>query len=45
MEYFARSGIFQEKVSEDWIGEKWSFAGGWIVGEMEKLGSRLRTAL
>jgi small subunit ribosomal protein S29 len=45
MEYFARSGILQEKVSEDWVGEKWSLAGGGIVAEMEKLGSRLRTAL
>lgn len=45
MEYFARSGILQEKVSEDWVGEKWSLAGGGIVGEMEKLGSRLRTVL
>ncbi|KAH8690858.1 mitochondrial ribosomal death-associated protein 3-domain-containing protein [Talaromyces proteolyticus] len=45
MEYFARSGILQERVSEDWIGEKWSLAGGGLVGEMEKLGSRLKTAL
>ncbi|KAL1962019.1 hypothetical protein VTN77DRAFT_663 [Rasamsonia byssochlamydoides] len=45
MEYFARSGILREKVTEEWVGEKWSLAGGGIIGEMEKLGRRLRTAL
>lgn len=45
MEYFARSGILREKVTEEWVGEKWSLAGGGIIGEMEKLGRRLRTVL
>lgn len=45
MEYFARSGILQEKVTEEWVSEKWSIAGGGIIGEMEKLGKRLRTVL
>ncbi|EEA24529.1 hypothetical protein TMatcc_007632 [Talaromyces marneffei ATCC 18224] len=45
MEYFARSGILQEKITEEWVSEKWSIAGGGIIGEMEKLGKRLRTAL
>lgn len=45
MEYFARSGILQEKVTEEWVGEKWSLAGGGIIGEMEKLGKRVRSIL
>lgn len=45
MEYFARSGILQEKITEEWVSEKWSIAGGGIIGEMEKLGKRLRTVL
>lgn len=45
MEYFARSGILQEKVTDEWVSEKWSLAGGGIIGEMEKLGKRLRTVL
>ncbi|OKL62179.1 hypothetical protein UA08_02762 [Talaromyces atroroseus] len=45
MEYFARSGILQEKITEEWVSEKWSLAGGGIIGEMEKLGKRLRTVL
>jgi small subunit ribosomal protein S29 len=43
MEYFAHSGILRENVSEEWVGEKWSLAGGGIVGELEKLGRRVRT--
>jgi small subunit ribosomal protein S29 len=45
MEYFARSGLLQEKITEEWVCEKWSLAGGGIIGEMEKLGKRLRTVL
>lgn len=45
MEYFARSGILQEKITDEWVSEKWSIAGGGIIGEMEKLGKRLRTVL
>lgn len=45
MEYFARSGILQEKITEEFVCEKWSLAGGGIIGEMEKLGKRLRTVL
>jgi small subunit ribosomal protein S29 len=44
MEYFARSGLLRERVTEEWVGEKWSLAGGGIIGEMEKLGRRLRVA-
>jgi small subunit ribosomal protein S29 len=45
MEYFARSGILREKVTEELVGEKWSLAGGGIIGEMEKLGRRMRSVL
>ncbi|PLB54228.1 putative mitochondrial ribosomal protein DAP3 [Aspergillus steynii IBT 23096] len=43
LEYFARSGILQENINEEWVGEKWSLAGGGVIGELEKLGRRLRT--
>ncbi|KAH3376016.1 hypothetical protein KXW99_005717 [Aspergillus fumigatus] len=42
MEYFARSGLLRENINDEWVGEKWSLAGGGIVGELEKLGRRLR---
>lgn len=42
LEYYARSGILREKISEDNVGEKWSLAGGGIVGALDKLGQRLR---
>lgn len=45
MEYFARSGLLQERITEEWVSEKWSLAGGGLIGEMEKLGKRLRTVL
>lgn len=42
MEYFAQSGILREQVNDNWVGEKWSLAGGGVVGELERLGRRLR---
>ncbi|KAF7593390.1 37S ribosomal protein S23 mitochondrial [Aspergillus hancockii] len=42
MEYFARSGLLREKINDEWVGEKWSLAGGGVIGELEKLGRRLR---
>ncbi|KAE8351595.1 mitochondrial ribosomal death-associated protein 3-domain-containing protein [Aspergillus coremiiformis] len=42
MEYFARSGLLREKINDAWVGEKWSLAGGGVIGELEKLGRRLR---
>lgn len=44
MEYFARSGLLRETINDAWVGEKWSLAGGGIVGELEKLGRRLRVS-
>ncbi|KAE8152575.1 mitochondrial ribosomal death-associated protein 3-domain-containing protein [Aspergillus avenaceus] len=43
MEYFARSGLLREQINDEWVGEKWSLAGGGVIGELEKLGRRLRT--
>ncbi|PYH93466.1 putative mitochondrial ribosomal protein DAP3 [Aspergillus ellipticus CBS 707.79] len=42
MEYFARSGLLRENITDAWVGEKWSLAGGGVVGELERLGRRLR---
>lgn len=44
LEYFARSGILQENINDEWVGEKWSLAGGGVIGELEKLGRRLRVS-
>ncbi|KAF9886052.1 37S ribosomal protein S23 mitochondrial [Aspergillus nanangensis] len=43
LEYFARSGLLQENINDEWVGEKWSLAGGGVIGELERLGRRLRT--
>lgn len=45
LEYFARSGIFREQVTDGQVAEKWSLSGGGIVGELCKLGSRLRVGM
>lgn len=45
LEYFAQSGIFKEAVTDGTVNEKWSLSGGGIVGELCKLGSRLRTGM
>jgi len=42
LEYFAKSGIFREAVTDSTVAEKWSMSGGGIVGEMCKLGARTR---
>ncbi|KAL4920337.1 mitochondrial ribosomal death-associated protein 3-domain-containing protein [Aspergillus aurantiobrunneus] len=44
LEYFARSGLLRETVSEEWASEKWTLAGGGVIGELEKLGRRVRVA-
>ncbi|KAL4977425.1 mitochondrial ribosomal death-associated protein 3-domain-containing protein [Aspergillus desertorum] len=44
LEYFARSGLLRETVSDEWVSEKWTLAGGGVIGELEKLGRRLRVA-
>lgn len=42
MEYFARSGLLPERITDEWVSEKWTLAGGGIIGEMERLGRRVR---
>ncbi|KAL4811107.1 mitochondrial ribosomal death-associated protein 3-domain-containing protein [Aspergillus unguis] len=44
LEYFARSGLLRETVSDEWASEKWTLAGGGVIGELEKVGRRLRVA-
>lgn len=45
LEYFAKSGIFREAVTDSEVAEKWSLSGGGIVGEMCKLGARTRVGV
>lgn len=36
MEYWAKSGMVRERVSEAFVGEKWAVSGGGVVGELER---------
>ncbi|KAL8944511.1 MAG: hypothetical protein Q9216_000421 [Gyalolechia sp. 2 TL-2023] len=36
LEYWARSGMVREKVSEGFVGEKWTLSGGGVVGELQR---------
>ncbi|KAL8667972.1 MAG: hypothetical protein Q9168_007161, partial [Polycauliona sp. 1 TL-2023] len=42
MEYWAKSGMVREKVSEGFVGEKWAVSGGGVVGELERAVVRMR---
>lgn len=42
MEYFARSGIMRENLNDECISEKWTLSAGGVIGELEKLGKRVR---
>ncbi|MCJ1350678.1 MAG: 37S ribosomal protein S23 mitochondrial [Icmadophila ericetorum] len=42
MEYWAKSGLLRQTVSETLVGEKWSLAGGGIIGELERGCVRMR---
>ena len=44
LEYFARSGLLRERISDEMVSEKWTLAGNGVIGELEKLGKRLRVA-
>ncbi|KAL3478202.1 mitochondrial ribosomal death-associated protein 3-domain-containing protein [Aspergillus californicus] len=44
LEYFARSGLLRETITDEWVSEKWTLAGGGVIGELEKLARRLRVA-
>jgi small subunit ribosomal protein S29 len=42
IEYWAYSGMVRERISDSWIGEKWTLSGGGILGELEKSVVRMR---
>jgi small subunit ribosomal protein S29 len=42
MEYYARSGLFREAVTDGAVSEKWTLAGSGIIGELEKASVRAR---
>ncbi|KAL9597407.1 MAG: hypothetical protein Q9219_005160 [cf. Caloplaca sp. 3 TL-2023] len=42
VEYWARSGLVRERVSEGFVGEKWTLSGGGVVGELERAVVRMR---
>lgn len=44
LEYYAFSGLLREKVDPLSVSEKWTLSGGGIIGELEKLSLRLKTA-
>ncbi|TKA59258.1 hypothetical protein B0A49_08919 [Cryomyces minteri] len=42
MEYYAASGMLRERVDEGLVAEKWTLAGGGVVGELERGSVRMR---
>ncbi|KAI9715757.1 MAG: hypothetical protein M1812_005755 [Candelaria pacifica] len=42
MEYYANSGVLRQLVDERFVAEKWTLAGGGIVGELERGTVRMR---
>ncbi|TKA69470.1 hypothetical protein B0A49_05208 [Cryomyces minteri] len=42
MEYYAASGMLRERVDEGLVAEKWTLAGGGVVGELERESVRMR---
>lgn len=42
MEYYARSGVLRQTVSESLVSEKWTMSGGGVVGELERAAIRMR---
>lgn len=42
MEYYARSGILRDAVTDGFVSEKWTMAGSGIIGELEKGSIRAR---
>ncbi|KAK2750175.1 37S ribosomal protein S23 mitochondrial [Myotisia sp. PD_48] len=41
LEYYARSGVLRQRVDQDLVGEKWALAACGVVGELERLSTRL----
>ncbi|KAF2405062.1 hypothetical protein EJ06DRAFT_501996 [Trichodelitschia bisporula] len=42
IEYWAGNGMVRSRVEEGFVGEKWTLAGGGVVGELEKAVVRMR---
>jgi small subunit ribosomal protein S29 len=42
MEYYARSGMFRNTVTDGLVSEKWTLAGSGIIGELERASVRAR---
>ncbi|WEW60039.1 hypothetical protein PRK78_005523 [Emydomyces testavorans] len=42
LEYYALSGIMRERITENLVAEKWGLAGGGVIGELERMGKRVR---
>ncbi len=42
IEYYAKSGVLRQTVSEALVTEKWALSGGGIVGELERATVRMR---
>ncbi|KAK4995885.1 hypothetical protein LTR66_004395 [Elasticomyces elasticus] len=42
MEYYAKSGMMRQTVSDTLVGERWTLSGGGIVGELERGSVRMR---
>lgn len=42
MEYYARSGVLRNTITERLVSEKWSLSGGGIIGELERATVRTR---
>ena len=38
LEYYAASGLFRGLVDDRTVAEKWSLAGGGVIGELERIG-------
>jgi len=43
LEYYAKSGMLRQTVTEGLVGEKWTLSGGGVIGELER--STLRVGL
>ena len=40
LEYYAKSGMFRANISDVLVNERWTLAGGGIVGELERASLR-----
>lgn len=42
MEYWARSGVLRDQITDRLVAEKWTLSGGGVVGELERASIRMR---